>query len=195
MKKTTKLQKLEQKFGMAESLVEELGEAITELEIPDVAENVPMVGETPVGELEAVEESILSMATLKQDFMMVRNNILSLVNTGQKILEQASVMDISDLKPSHLEALSNLQSTIGSNLQLMINIYKDLAAIEKSRVKPVPKMAEMPAQVNTGTINNTNVLFAGSSAELMELINNQVKGKIHDVIEIASDNRAVGEEL
>jgi hypothetical protein len=155
---------------MAESLVEELGEAITDLDLTDT---IPALGGTT--DVAVIpEESILSMETLKQDFMLVRNNILILVNTGQKILSQASVLDVSDLKPSHLEALANLQNTIGSNLQLMINIYKDLAAIEKSRVRAIPKQDAI-AQVNTGTINNTNVLFTGSSSDLMDLINNQMK--------------------
>ena len=192
--KSTKLQRLEQKFGMAEALVEELGDAISDL---DVAGNVPaLANDIPHDVAIKEEESVLSMASLKQDFLMVRNNILTLVKTGQEILQAASAMDFSDLKPSHLEALSSLQNTVGSNLQLMINIYKDLAAIEKSRIRPVSK-AEAAAQVNTGVINNnnTNVLFTGSSADLMELINKQTKGITHEIIEVTSITGTTEEEL
>lgn len=184
MTKSTKMQRLEDKFGMAKTLVEDLSEAIDDL---GTSTNLPDVTGTPTTDVVVVppEESILSMDTLKSDFMMVRNNIMALVTSGQQILSQASVLDVADLKPSHLEALANLQRTLGDNLQLMINIYKDLAAIEKSRIKPVSKV-EAPSQVNTGTINNTNVLFTGSSAELMELINS--KGTANDFIEIKNNN-------
>jgi hypothetical protein len=167
MSKSTKLQNLESKFGLAENLLDELSNTIEEITSTELACAI-----IPEGEISILQdESILNMHTLKQDFLLIRNNVIKLINTGQRILDGASVLDISDLKPSQLEALANLQATLGGNMKLMLDIYKDIASIEKSR-RVVPTKAETLAN-NTGTINNTNnqIVFAGDSSELLKLIN------------------------
>jgi hypothetical protein len=176
--KNTKLQNLEKKFGMATSLVEDLDDAISELNIED---NLPEIGK-PTDGVVAPEESIMDMSSLRQDFSLVRANVLKLVHAGQKILDKAGELDLADLKPSHIEALASLQSTIGNNLKLMMDIYKDIASIEKSRVRAPVKQDLVQSNVNTGQITNNNILFTGSSADLMELINNQGKPKELEVI-------------
>ena len=170
--KNTKLQNLEKKFGMATSLVEDLDEAISSLDIED--DTLPAICPPVEGEV-AVEISIMDMNSLRQDFSLVRSNVLKLVTAGQKILDKAGELDLSDLKPSHIEALSSLQNSIGSNLKLMMDIYKDIASIEKSRYRPPAKQELVQSNVNTGQINNTNIMFTGSSSDLMALINNQGK--------------------
>jgi hypothetical protein len=169
-----KLKNLEKKFDLAESLVEEL-----ECIVADIETDTPtpaVIEATPVAVIEE-PESILSMSSLKQDFALVRTNVIKLVHTGQRILDSTSVLDISDLKASHLEALATLQSTLGSNLKLLMDIYKDIAAIEKSRAKAIPPSEQnAPAAINNGTVNNNNIVFSGSSSELLSLINSQLKG-------------------
>lgn len=169
MNKSKKLQNLEQKFNLAENLIEELSATIDDISCTELA-----VAEITEGELTTVEdEKILSVATLKQDFLLVRNNLIRLINTGQRILDSASQLEISDLKASQLDALSNLQSTLGNNMQMLISLYKDIAGIEKSRQKPAPKSL-VPEQ-NSGTINTTNnqIVFAGDSSQLLKLLNEQ----------------------
>lgn len=179
MKKNEKLARLESKFGMATSLVDDLDDAISEL---NMEENLPEIG-VPTDGAVAPEASIMDMNSLRQDFGLVRANVLKLVQNGQKILDKAGELDLADLKPSHIEALASLQNTIGSNLKLMMDIYKDIASIEKSRVRPTVKQDLVQSNVNTGQINNTNnIMFTGSSADLMELINNQ--GKPKEIIEV-----------
>jgi hypothetical protein len=178
----TRLARLESKFNLASSLVDDLDDAISDL---DVEENLPAIG-TPVDGEVATDISIMDMSSLRQDFTIVRTNVLKLVNTGQKILDQISEdFDVSDCKPSHIEALSTLQSTIGNNLKLMMDIYRDIAAIEKSRYRPPTKQEVVSSNVNTGQINN--IMFAGSSSDLMALINNQGKTIDTEVDEITQD--------
>jgi hypothetical protein len=166
MSKSEKLQQLEKRFNLAENLIEELSTTIDEISTTEIE----LASETDLQTLSPDEEKILSVTNLKQDFLLIRNNLIKLIHTGQRILDSASCIDISDMKASQLDALSNLQATLGNNMQMLISLYKDLAGIEKSRQKPVPKAV----QENSGTINTTNnVVFQGNSSDLLRLLNQQ----------------------
>lgn len=168
--KKNKLEALEKKFNLAETLVEELDELVAELEAPDSDLSTEVV----TGEIVAVDEKVLDISSLRQDFGLVRNNVIKLVNTGQRILDSACVLDIADLKASQLDALANLQATLGNNLKLLMDIYKDIAAIEKSRAgMPVSKPEQ--TNINNGNVTNNNIVFTGSTSELLTMINAQIE--------------------
>lgn len=179
--KSQKLQNLEKRFGLASQQIDDVTDLVTELvgpldgnlPVPSVGTDVEVV-DTEVGTLTPiVEEPLFELDQLKLDFAMVRSNLIKLVNSGQRMLESAGVLDIADLKASQLDALSTLQNTIANNLKMMMEIYKDMAAIEKARRSlPAPKGGDVQAPVNMGTVNNTQVVFAGSTAELLEVIKN-----------------------
>jgi hypothetical protein len=159
--KSQKLTNLETKFNLAEQLIDELGTVVDDLGFQEFLNPIDINPNLPAN-------SIMDMSLLAQDFLLARTNILKLIHNGQKILEEASVLDIGDLKASQLEALSTLQSTIGANIKLLMDCYKDIAAIEKTRQKPTTKAETNPAQV-TNTVNQN--LFVGSSSDLLKLIN------------------------
>ena len=163
--KAERIKSLEQKFNLAESLVQELDEIIED--VPDEIEEPQLP--------ELIETSIMCISSLKQDFMLARNNIIKLINTGQRILDQASVLEISDLKASQLEALAVMQSTLGANLKLLLEIYKDIAAIEKSRSTLPPP----PTAINNGQVTTNNIMFTGSSSDLLKLINDNAPVKVN----------------
>lgn len=152
----TKLARLEKKFNVATELIQEL---------TDDVETLPVV----VDEKEEKSEDVFSMSTLKTDFLLVRNNVLKLVNTGQRVLDTASLIDVSDLQANQLKALSDMQVAIGGNLKLLISIYKEIAEIEKMRIKEVSK-TETTQNVNNGNVTNNQIMFSGSSNELLDLI-------------------------
>lgn len=159
--KADRMKSLEEKFNLAETLVEELDDLIEDVgESMETAsdDNLPMVPE---------HAGLMNIEGLKQDFMLARNNIIKLITTGQRILDQASVLNVSDLKASQLEALATLQSTLGANLKLLLEIYKDIAAIEKSRGNPTP------SNVNNGSVTTNNIVYAGSSSDLLKILNEQ----------------------
>jgi hypothetical protein len=162
----TKLDHLSKKFNLAENLVEELSIVIDDI---TTTELLPCPTEVS-DELVPMEASIMDMNLLKQDFMLMRNNIMKLVHNGQRILDSASVLDIADLKASQLDALANLQSTLGSNIKLLLDCYKDIASIEKSRQKPVSKQP-VSENINNGSVTNNNIVFSGSSSDLLAIIN------------------------
>lgn len=167
MVKSQKLQNLEEKLGIAAREVEVITEKV-EAMVPEIdPEQTSLVPyEEP-----PVDENIFELSQLKADFQIVRRNLLKLINTGQNMLDQAGVLDISDLKSSQLEALATLQTTIGSNINLMTSVYKDMCIIEKARRSlSAPTQPIAPGNVNMGTVNNTQVVFNGSTLDLLNMI-------------------------
>jgi hypothetical protein len=168
-KQLKKMAKLEEKFNVANGLVHELTAVVDEMgeKLPQL---MPVTGEV----VEAIEENprAFEMDNLKQDFQLIRTNVLRLINNGQRILDTASVIDVSDLSAKHLEALASLQQTIGNNLKLLIDCYKQLADIEKLRQKEIKltKCDPTMGMVNTGTVVNNNILFQGDTSQLLDLI-------------------------
>jgi len=118
------------------------------------------------------------------DFQIVRQNIMKVVNAGNRILDGVSVVELDDLKPSHLMALAQLQTALGSNIQLLLSSYKDIAAIEKSRQQPAPKGTPKDVPNVNGDLNQTINVFSGSTADLLSIIQGQGNGKIVDVSSI-----------
>ena len=174
--KSTKLQNLEQKFNLAQTLVDDLSGLVDDL---TTDEFIPMVLEEG-GELETIpSDSILNLNELKMDFQLVRQNIMKVVAAGNRILDGVSVLDLDDLKPMHLTALAQLQTALGSNIALLLASYKDIAAIEKARQTPAPKgnSKEVPSNM---TQNNVNI-FSGSTADLLTLINSQTETTLIDL--------------
>jgi hypothetical protein len=160
--KSTKLERLEKKLNITTELVQEMTEVIEEFEI---AEPTPVVVAELVSSEKPVE--VFTLEILKSDFMLIRNNIMKLVADGQRTLSSASVIDVSDLKASTIQALAGLQVAIGGNLKMLIDSYKIIVEIEKLRQKEKPMIQTMGA-VNMGTVNN--IAFSGSTSELLQLI-------------------------
>jgi hypothetical protein len=160
-----KFELLEKKLNIANELIEEL-----DFESIDVqSEVIPVPFEKyEVETLEEINKEVFTIDTLKNDFVLIRNNVMKLINTGQRILESASMIDISDMKPAHLSALSDMQSTLGNNLKLMIALYKEIAEIEKLRLKENKNSSIAP--VNNGTVVTNNIVYSGSTEDLLELI-------------------------
>jgi hypothetical protein len=172
--KSEKLERLEKKFNLAQILVEELSELD---ETP--SDNLPMSVDS--GELEPYDgsSSLIDYNQLRSDFQLVRQNVLKVVNSGNRILEEVSVLDISDLKGSQIQALAQLQAALGSNIKLMMEIYKDIVTIEKAKETKKETPTKEAPSIN-GNVSQTNILFSGSSSDLLNLISSQ--NNIVDVV-------------
>ena len=156
------LENLEKKFSLATTLVDDMNDLVEEF----TSDLVCCDDILPEKYVES--EAMFEVSNLKSDFQLVRQNIIKLVNNGQRILDKASEIDIEDMKPSTLSALAELQSTIGNNLKLLIDTYKTMADIDKTTKAPT-KGQTVDA---SGIVNNTqnNVIFSGSSSQLLDLI-------------------------
>lgn len=153
---------LEKKLNIATELVDEL----------DISSHEVMVMPTIDDTLVTLDSNeVFSIDSLKSDFILIRQNVMKLITTGQRILDTASVLDISDLKAAQLSALSTLQQTIGSNLKLMVSIYKEICEIEKMRIGISGKVPEGSVQqINSGNTNHNTIVFAGDTSALLDII-------------------------
>lgn len=160
-----KLENLERKLNIATDLIKEF----------EVDENLPMeISETPVPMvIDEINNDVFELNNLKSDFMLIRQNVLKLISTGQRFMESVSIVDPSDLKASQIQAISGMHETLGNNLKLLIDLYKQIADIETLRNKRSSKLnTEANQTISTGnTITNHNqIVFAGTSDDLLKVI-------------------------
>lgn len=168
MNKSLKLEKLEKKFNVATKLIEDLDDISAEFESDVVTDIIPL----PCNEIATtVQEDVFTITQLKQDFLMVRQNVMSLITKGQRILDQISILELSELKASQVEAMTNLQKVIGENLERMLNMYKMITEIEKVRQKTSPN--EVGGAINMGSVTNNNIVFNGSPNDLLDILAKQ----------------------
>lgn len=154
---------LESKLNIANNLIEELNIDDYEIALPTTTAISTIVSEESTNE-------VFSLDTLKNDFIVIRQNVLKLISTGQRILDTSAILDPSDMKASQLTALSLLQQTLGNNLKLLVDIYKEIVNIEKTRSNIAGKIPEGTNVVNQGNIVNNNVIFSGSTDNLLSFL-------------------------
>lgn len=171
--KSNKLKKLEENFNMAANLVTDL-----EVLVQEIDENQLEVIDTTTGEISDPNESIMDLVMLRQDFVLVRNNIVKVVLAGQRILDDVSNIGFDEIKAGQIMALAQLQTALGGNIKLLMECYKDIAVIEKSRkqtVAPTTNPSRIPI-----VQQNANNIFVGSGNDLLRFIN-ETSAKIIDV--------------
>lgn len=167
-----KFDALEKKLNIASSLIEELDFEDCDIILPGTLQTVPTDVNLP--STIVVEESsneVFSLDTLKGDFVIIRQNILKLISTGQRVLDSTAVIDPSDMKAAQLTAISELQKTLGSNLQLLVSVYKEIANIEKTRSITQGKTnSPQSGMVNNGSVTNNNIVFSGDTDQLLSFL-------------------------
>jgi hypothetical protein len=157
----TKLERLEKKFNIASDMIKEF-------EINDTI-LVPTVMD--LKEVTEPNTEIFDVVNLKQDFQLIRTNILGLITTGQRILNSVSILDPSDMKASQIQAVSDILKTVGENSKILFDLYKQMAEIESLRNKKSKFVEPANQTISTGNNITTNqILFTGSSDELLKLI-------------------------
>ena len=172
------LKKLEKQFNLAKDTIEE---ATSEVEVVEVVE-AELVEDNAGSELTVInpedpeedkpEFEVFGLPMLKEDFMMVRGQLMRLINTGQKIITEAGTLDIGDLKSSQIDALSSLQTALGSNLKLLIDIYDKINKIEAQKnSRSRGGQAFIAPQEGGGNVNvDKAIVFTGTTAELLDMM-------------------------
>lgn len=167
-----KFDALEKKLNIASSLIEELDFDDYEVVLPEITNpqtqnNLPAI-------IEECTNEVFSLDTLRGDFVIIRQNILKLISTGQRVLDSTSIIDPSDMKAAQLTAISELQKTLGTNLQLLVSVYKEIAGIEKTRATTQSKTSDPQAgMVNNGSVTNNNIVYSGDTSQLLDFIKEQ----------------------
>lgn len=170
MAKKNPFAKLEENLGMATSLIEELKEENLESLLPSSTNSfmdIKAIGETLPAAL-PVDEEIFNTGMLKQDFLMVRQNIMSLISKGQRMLDSAGDLDATEMKASQIEAISSLSNAVSANLKLLLDSYEQITKIEKNKIN---KFIGDPVQnINTGQVTTNNIVFSGSPNDLLKIL-------------------------
>jgi hypothetical protein len=165
-----KLNNLADRLGLAKQEVEEMTEDVEEsfdtLAITEIAEPGQHLPQT-------IPEEVFTTDLLKTDFMMMRSNILAIINRGQSIVEQCSIMELGDMKAGQMEALATLQKSVGENIKLLTGIYKDIVSIEKDKKFLAGTGANPDVPVATGGMHITgnvqqNYVLSGTNRDLLK---------------------------
>jgi len=105
------------------------------------------------------DNEIISLKTMKEDYLFIKESIKDNVIVGQNILSKINTEEaISD--PEMIESISSLIKNINSSLKDLSRIYKDIKEIEKGRTKTIEVAKEVPGQVN-------NIIVTGTLDEIL----------------------------
>lgn len=113
--------------------------------------------------------NVFELDDLKKDFLMVKRNLHKMIRRGQTMMDTTQYMDLEDSTAGKIMAIAQLSTSISMNLKMLIEIYKDIVDIEKTRRPEVPGVISGAV---SGDVNQ-NIIFSGDTAELMRYI----KGK------------------
>ena len=109
-----------------------------------------------------IDANLLSKKQMIQDdFMEVRNSLKNLVKRGEDIINQIQFVDVADLKSSQIQAVASLQSAIGSNLKLLLDLHKQLIDTNNSLEYKKDKKEDSNVKIQQ------NNLFVGTSRDLL----------------------------
>lgn len=184
-KNEEKLNGLAEKFKMAQDMVETVSEEFEDLndlaiqEVPEPGQHLPAISGPE-------DLQVFTIDALKQDFVMVRTNVLGVINRGNHILEQVSILDVADMKASQLMALATLQKTLGENVKLLMDIYKDIVSIEKDKailqgqmggVDPLTGANCTPGNMNVRGDVHQQIVVAGNTSDLMNFVKKEKEEK------------------
>lgn len=167
----TNIERMEEKFNLAESLVNQLDDLVGDFTtnyviIPTETHLPSTISDTP--------SELFSLNDLRMDFDLVKNSIIKLINRGHQFLDTVSVIDASDLTATQIKAIAEVQTALGNNISRLIDLYEKIANIEKTK-RTSSEKKEAPNVQGNVTQNNTYV-FKGSSADLLKnIIENQSK--------------------
>lgn len=163
MAKKNEFELLEKKLNIASSLIEELNIEEGEVILPEI-----VTSEVPA--INCATNEVFSIDTLKSDFILIRQHVMKLITEGQRVSSSVALIDIADMKPQMIMAISTLHQTLGNNIELLGRIYKQISDIEKTRDRNQPKQTEGATVTNQGTIVNNNIVYTGSTEDLLSII-------------------------
>lgn len=107
-----------------------------------------------------------------KDFNFIRSEVHDLTNQSKSLMKL--VMDQIEeedgrVNGTTLLAFSQMNTSIGNNLRLLISMYEKIIKIQKDykKINEEEKNIEQPKQINNGTINN---IYASNSSDLLKTL-------------------------
>ena len=100
---------------------------------------------------------------IEDDYDATRNNLRSLLVTGQEALMQALEVAKQSEHPRAFEVVGNLMKQLADVNQQLMDLHQ--------------QKAKLDAPKGDSKVTNNNAIFVGSTAELNKLIKNMSKGE------------------
>lgn len=122
-----------------------------------------------VGEIE--DGKVFDLMELKKDFISIKRNLQKLIRQGQNMMESVGFMDLEEMPAARIEAISKLSNVISLQLKMIVEVYKDITEIEKTRAPVSALPGIIPGAVH-GDFNQ-QIIFAGDSASLLKHLKEQ----------------------
>ena len=173
-----KLEKLEKMLNTAQQLVEETKEHALE-----VKEEISIVTD----ENSSLDSFNELLQRLKTDFHLIRQNLIKLIDAGQSLLSELRTMPVIELKATQLMAIAEIQKSIGQNIRLLIDLYKEISDIEEKQIKARQKQKELELKerglesklnVEKAEKVQQNIIFTGTAGDLLKMIKQLESGEI-----------------
>jgi hypothetical protein len=130
--------------------------------------DVPVMTETSRELIDASTGEVITTTSndiVKDDFDHTRENLRSLLVTGQKALEQALLVAQASEHPRAFEVVGNLMKQMADVNQQLLDLHNQKQKIEAPSKKD---------SNSSKTVNNN--LFVGTTADLNKLIKDMSKG-------------------
>lgn len=157
-----KIAKIEKIFNAAETAVQEI--TIDE-EGNQTYEMAPEGWERL--EIEEVKDgNVFDLTDLKKDFILAKRNLYTLIRKGQMLMNGIDDLDLEEMTGTKIMAIAQLSTSVAGQLKMLVEMYKDIADIEKMRRPDIPGVIHGAVQ---GDLNQ-NIVFAGDTSELMKYL-------------------------
>jgi len=167
LQKTPKrLRKVEELFEVAGKVLEEC--TIQEEENENSVEIIPSDNHKlkKVENFNTEDEALPRLFALEEvrtDFLIVKRNLLKLMNKCQTLMDGTTEMQIFNITASQIDAISQLSNSITLQIQTVLKLYKDLAEIEQLRIPPEQRKLKKNEEKN-------GVVYIGDTKSLLNII-------------------------
>ena len=121
----------------------------------------------PVTEVITEDGEIIatSGSKIEDDYDVTRNNLRTLLTTGQEALMQALEVAKQSEHPRAFEVVGNLMKQLADVNQQLMDLHQ-----QKQKL-------DAPKEASKKEVTNNNAIFVGSTAELNKMIQNMTKGE------------------
>lgn len=159
---STKLDKLNSHFDIAESTIGELSEYIDTI-VPEINTDI---------EYDERTQNLITINLLKKDFILIRDTLLTNISNGKNVIS-AMTVELMSLEGTQnaqmLLAYGQLVGIVNNSMKLLTSTYKDIIEIQKSVIVEEEKDNQ---KNGNGDVYNTQINF-GSVSELIKQIKEQ----------------------
>lgn len=161
----TKFKVLNDTFDMAEDTLNDI-----QIEVDKMCNTGIDIYKTPIeNDSESTNTSdLVPMEMLRSDFTIIRETLISNVLKGKLIINTITddVISGNIIDARSIEAVANLIRATNGSLKELSNIFKEFQDIDDTKKK---NKTDNSNSSNT-QINNTQNIFVGTSADLLDLL-------------------------